>query len=78
MSTISLHLPASLHGSLRDLAQREGTSINQLIVTAVAEKLSALETESLLAARAARGSREAFDRALEKVKDRDPPDDDRL
>ena len=45
MSTISLRLSESLHKSVREIARREGVSINQLISTALAEKLSALMTE---------------------------------
>ncbi|MEW6220979.1 MAG: YlcI/YnfO family protein [Thermodesulfobacteriota bacterium] len=57
MSTLSLRLPASLHRELRNLASREGVSINQFIATAVAEKVAALLTEDYLQARAGRGSR---------------------
>jgi predicted HicB family RNase H-like nuclease len=45
MSTPSLRLPESLHQNVRELAEREGISINQFIATAVAEKMSALLTE---------------------------------
>ena len=76
MSTISLRLPESLHAQARLLAEQEGISINQLIATSLAEKLSALLTREYLEARAARGSRLAFDRVLKKVKDRPPVDDD--
>ena len=76
MSTISLRLPESLHAQARLLAQQEGISINQLIATSLAEKLSALLTREYLEARAARGSRLAFDRVLKKVKDRPPVADD--
>jgi predicted DNA-binding ribbon-helix-helix protein len=62
MSTLSLRLPESLHRQLKDVAEREGVSINQLITTAVAEKLSALMTVDYLEERAARGDRVAFDR----------------
>lgn len=69
MSTLSLRLPESLHRQLRELAEREGTSINQLIVTATAEKISALLTEDYLEARARRGvgQRAVFDRVLNRV-----------
>lgn len=78
MSTISLRLPESLHEQARALAEQEGISINQLITTSLAEKLSALMTREYLEERAARGSRPAFERALTKVKDRDPvPGDER-
>ena len=76
MSTIRLRLPESLHAQARLLAEQEGISINQLIATSLAEKLSALLTREYLEARAARGSRLAFDRVLKKVKDRPPVDDD--
>jgi hypothetical protein len=78
MSTISLRLPESLHESARDLAKREGISVNQLISTALAEKLSALATEELLEERARRGSRKKFDRVLAKIRDIEPEDKDRF
>jgi HicB family len=68
MSTLSLRLPESLHKQVRELAKKEGISINQFLATAVAEKMSALMTEEYLEARARRGSRAAFDRAMAKVK----------
>ena len=57
MSTISLRLPDSLHQQVRKLAQKENVSINQLISSKVAEKMSALMTEDYLNARAVRGTR---------------------
>ena len=69
MSTISLRLSESLHAQARALAEQEGISINQLIATSLAEKMSAVLTAEYLEARAARGSRAAFQRVLEKVKD---------
>ena len=68
MSSISLRLPESLHRQARELAEREDISINQLIATALAEKMSALMTGEYLAERAARGSRKKFDRVLQKVR----------
>ena len=72
MSTISLRLPESLHRQARELADQEGISINQLIATSLAEKMSALMTHDYLAARAKRGSSKAFQQVLKKVKDRAP------
>ena len=72
MSTISLRLPESLHRQARALAEQEGISINQLIATSLAEKMSALMTSEYLDARAKRGSARAFPRVLKKVKDRVP------
>lgn len=70
MSTISLRLPESLHRKARDLAEKEGISINQLVATALAEKMSALLTGEYLAERAARGNRRSFERVLRKVRAR--------
>jgi len=78
MSTLSLRLPESLHKQVRELADREGISINQFVVMAVAEKMSALLTEEYLEERARRGSRRRFERAMAKVKDRPPESKDRL
>jgi hypothetical protein len=70
MSSISLRLPESLHRQARELAKREDISINQLIATALAEKMAALMTGEYLAERAARGSRRKFARVLGKVRAR--------
>ena len=78
MSTLSLRLPESLHRQLRDVAEREGISINQLITTAVAEKLSVLMTLDYLEERATHGDRAVFQRVLAKVRDIEPEDNDRL
>lgn len=78
MSTLSLRLPDSLHQKIRELAEREGISMNQLITTAVAEKLSALTTVDYLEERAARGDREAFEAVLAKIPEVPPDEDDRL
>ena len=68
MSTISLRLPESLHEKARELAKQENVSINQLVATALAEKLSALMTEEYLQARAKRGSRRKFKAVLRRVR----------
>lgn len=78
MSTISLRLPNHLHDMLRELAQEEQVSINQLIVLAIAEKMSALKAEDYLAQRAARGDRAKFESAMAKVPDVEPEEHDRL
>lgn len=78
MSTLSLRLPESLHERARQLAEREGTSINQLIATALAEKISALDTISYLEKRAERGSKEAFLDVLSRVPSATPVEGDDL
>ncbi len=78
MSSISLRLPDSLHQKARELAAQENISINQLITLALAEKISALATEDYLGQRAARGDRRKFERALAKVADVEPEQEDQL
>jgi hypothetical protein len=68
MSTMSLRLPESLHRQAKVLAEQEGISINQLVATALAEKISALAAGEYLAKRAKRGSRRKFEQALGKVR----------
>jgi len=77
VSTISLRLPESLHKKARELAKSEDVSINQLITTALAEKMSALMTVEYLQERAARGDRGRFERAMAKVHDIEPDEHDR-
>ncbi len=69
MSSISLRLPESLHRKARDLAKKENTSINQLVSSALAEKISALTTEEYIHTRASRANKAKFKKALSKVKD---------
>ncbi len=78
MTALSLRLPESLHRKLAELAERDGISINQLINSAVAEKLAALMTEEYLGNRAARGSRRKFSAALARVADTEPNETDRV
>jgi len=78
MSTLSLRLPDSLHEEIKSLARREGISINQFISSAVAEKMSALLTESYLKQRAERGNESLFLSAMANVPDVEPEEKDRL
>ena len=77
MSTLSIRLPNSFHRQLRELAVREGVSMNQLISSAVGEKLAALMTEDYLG-RAKRGSRKAYEAVLSKVRDVPAEERDKL
>ena len=78
MGILSVRLPDSLHKGVRELAEREGISINQFIATAVAEKLAALMTEEYLDERAQRGSRAKYEAALAQVPDVEAEEYDRI
>jgi hypothetical protein len=53
---LALRLQPSLLAEARKVADAEGVALNQLINVALAEKLSALRTESYFAERAARAN----------------------
>jgi hypothetical protein len=78
MSAISIRLPESLHRKVREVAKRDKVSINHMITLAVAEKLSALETEGYLGNRSRRASKGKFQKALRKVSSREPDTRDRI
>ncbi len=59
-STYPLRLPKSLKAEVAKVAKRDGTSINQFIAIAVAEKISALETERFFVERAKQADMEEF------------------
>lgn len=78
MSTLSIRLPDYLHKSVKKMALQEHSSLNQLIVLAVAEKLAILTTEDYLAQRAVQGSRKNFLAVLNKASSQEPKDSDKL
>ena len=78
MSTLSLRLANSLHDEVKHLAKKEGISINQFIASAVAEKMSALMTESYLVERSKKGNKKEFLKVMSKVSDVAPEENDRL
>jgi molybdopterin-guanine dinucleotide biosynthesis protein A len=64
--TYPLRLPRSLKKAVERLSQQDGTSINQFVATAVAEKVSALETARFFADRRTRADFRAFDKILKR------------
>ena len=78
MSTLSVRLPDSLHKKLKELAEKEGVSMNQLITLAVSEKMSALLTVDYLKERAERGNRKTFEEIMSEVPDVEPEEYDEL
>ena len=78
MSALSLRIPRSLHEQIRQLAKRDGISINQFVASAAAEKMSALLTEEYIEARAKRASLKKFQKVLKKVPDSEPEEYDRI
>lgn len=64
--TYPLRLPRSLKKAVELQSKEDGTSINQFVVTAVAEKLTALQTAEFFATRKARADFKAFDKLMKR------------
>ncbi len=78
MSALNLRLPDSIHRHIREIAKRDGVSINLFITSAVTEKISALTTEEYITARAKKARKRAFKKVLERVPKRKPLPGDEL
>ena len=76
-STYPLRLPSSLKAAVREVSRKDGTSINQFVSTAVAEKLSAMRTADFFAERGAEADIEAARRILRREGGRPPVPEDR-
>jgi uncharacterized protein (DUF1778 family) len=72
MSALSLRLPDSIHRHIKEIAKKEGVSINQFLSSAVSEKISALLTEDYLKSRAMKAKKKDFKSILDRVPDRNP------
>jgi hypothetical protein len=64
--TYPLRLPRSLKEAVERLSREDGTSINQFVPMAVAEKVSALQTARFFAERRARADFKAFDKIMKR------------
>ena len=73
-----LRVPASIMAEAKKAAAQDGVSLNQFISTAVAEKVSALRTEAVLQARAARADRNKFDEVIARAGGQQPRDGDEV
>jgi len=78
MGALSLRLPESIHRHIREIAKAEGVSINQLISSAITEKISAIMTEEYLQKRAERANIKDLEAVLNKAADREPLKGDEL
>jgi len=78
MSTLSLRLPNSIHRHIKEIAYKEGVSINQFISSAVTEKISAIITEDYILERSEMANRKDFEKILKQVPKRKPLRGDEL
>lgn len=70
MSNYALRVPDSLFEYAKELAKKENCSLNQLIVTALAEKVSSIRTEAFFRERIARAQSSPY--TLEDLLDMAP------
>jgi hypothetical protein len=76
--TYPLRLPRSLKDAVERLSREDGTSINQFVATAVAEKVSALQTARFFADRKARADFKAFDKIMKRRRGKPPREGDEI
>lgn len=77
-ATMQLRLPRSVKNGVERLAKREGVSMNQLMATAIAEKVAVLETLDYLEERAKRADMDSFWRFLNRPGGEPPREGDEL
>ena len=77
-STYLLRLPASLKAAVADISKEDGTSINQFVTTAVAEKVAAMKAAEFFTARGVEADIEAARRLLRRNGGQPPEPDDAM
>ncbi len=78
MQTMSLRMPDYLKSAVNDVCQGEKISLNQFIVNALSEKVSALQTVDIIEQKAKKASKEDFLNALSQVPNNEPLENDKL
>ncbi len=77
-AVLQLRLPRSIKDYAKRVAARDGISMNQFIATAVAEKLSAMETAEFFEKRARRANMKMFDEVMSRGRGEPPREGDEL
>jgi hypothetical protein len=78
IQTYPLRLPRSLKEAVERLSREDRTSINQFVATAVAEKVSALQTATYFTDRQARADFKAFDKIMKRKGGKKPSKGDEM
>jgi hypothetical protein len=78
VATFPLRLPVSLKTEVEKLSKRDGSSMNQFLVIAAAERIAAIETERFFAERRERADDAAFLRILNRDGGEAPSPEDAL
>ena len=75
---MSLRMQDYLKLAVHDICQGEKISLNQFIINALSEKVSALQTVDIIEQKAKKASKKDFLHALNQVQSNEPYEDDRL
>ncbi len=67
LTTYPLRLPRSIRAGVERMSKLDGTSINQFVSIAVAEKLAMMQAEAYFTERRARTNLEAFDQLMQRA-----------
>ncbi len=78
MSAITINVPDSLFGKLKEVADKNQSTPEQFALLAIAENLSSVLTIKYLEERASRANLERFEQLLAKALDVEPEENDRL
>jgi len=76
--TYPLRLPRSLQDAVERISREDRTSINQFVATAVAEKVSAMQTAQFFADRKARADFAPFDKVMRRRGGKTPRAGDKM
>ncbi|HEY2106459.1 MAG TPA: hypothetical protein VGH29_11775 [Candidatus Binataceae bacterium] len=77
-ATYPLRLPRWLKETVERLSKEQGTSMNQFVALAVAEKVSALQAANFFEQRRARANFKAFDKIMKRRRGEPPREGDEL
>jgi hypothetical protein len=78
VQTYPLRLPVSLKAAVESLSKEDGTSMNQFVVSAVAEKVSAMNTAAFFEKHSAKADLAVFRRILNRKSGEAPRPGDEL
>ena len=76
--TYPLRLPASLKAAVAEISKEDGTSINQFVTTAVAEKITAMKTAEFFTSRRTKADIKTARRILRRQGGQPPEPEDRM
>lgn len=77
-STYPLRLPTSVKAEVVRRAKADGTSFNQFVATAVAEKLAAMNTAAFFLEHRERANYDAFDKIMRRAGGDKPEPEDQV